>query len=58
MELWPLLLGVGLVALVGSVEVLLEVGGREVTEVAVQALGVVPVHPAERGELDVVDGSP
>jgi hypothetical protein len=37
---------------------LLELDGREVAEVAVQALGVVPVHPAERRELDFFDGLP
>src|SRR5664279_2099016 len=37
---------------------LLEFDGRQVVEVAVQALGVVPVHPAERGELDLLDGLP
>ncbi len=29
-----------------------------VVEVAVEPLGVVPVHPSQCGELDVVDGSP
>src|SRR4051794_13068992 len=57
-RLWPLLSGEGLVALPGSVEAGLELGGRDVAEVAVQALSVVPVHPAERGELDVFDGLP
>ena len=51
-------LGQGLVALSGSVELLLELRGWEIAEVAVQALGVVPVHPAERRELDVLDGLP
>ena len=41
----------------GGVE-LLELDWRQVVEVAVQALGVVPVHPAERGELDLLDGLP
>jgi hypothetical protein len=29
-----------------------------VVEVAVQPAGVVPVHPAQRGELDILDGLP
>src|SRR3954447_998072 len=58
MEALPLLSGQGLVALAGSVEVLLELRRRNVVEVAVQALGVVPVHPPERGELDVLDRLP
>ena len=37
---------------------LLELGGREIAEVAVQALGVVPVHPAQGGQLDLLDGLP
>src|SRR5438105_3837548 len=35
-----------------------ELGWGHVTEVAVKAFGVVPVHPAERRELDVLDGLP
>jgi putative transposase len=42
----------------GSVERLLELGRWPVAEVAVQARGVVPVHPAQRGEFDVLDGLP
>ena len=45
---------VGLSASVG----LFELCGRYVAEVAVEALGVVPVHPGERGEFDVVDAAP
>jgi hypothetical protein len=37
---------------------LLEFDGWDVAEVAVQALGVVPVHPAERCQLDRLDGLP
>jgi len=33
-------------------------GRRYGTEVAVEALGVVPVHPRQGGEFDVVDGAP
>jgi hypothetical protein len=33
-------------------------GWREVAEVAVQAAVVVPIHPAEGGEFDVLDGLP
>ena len=33
----------------------LELGGWDVAEVAVQALRVVPVHPSEGGQLDVLD---
>ena len=47
----------GLVGLLGSVGGL-ELGGRHVVEVAVEAFGVVPVDPPERGELDVLDGLP
>ena len=35
-----------------------ELGRWHVAEVAVEAFGVVPVHPAERRELDVLDGLP
>ena len=45
---------VGLSASVG----LLELCWRYVAEVAVEALGVVPVDPGERGEFDVVDVAP
>ena len=48
----------GLVAPLGSVERLLELRGRDVAEVAVQALVVVPVDPAEGGELKVLDALP
>ena len=46
-----------LVGLLGSVE-RLELGWWGIAEVAVQPLGVVPVHPAEGGQLDLVDGAP
>ena len=42
----------------GSVERLLVLGRWPVGEVAVQAGGVVPVHPAQGGEFDVFDGLP
>ena len=45
---------VGLSASVG----LLELRGWGVAEVAVEALVVVPVHPAQGGEFDVVDAAP
>jgi hypothetical protein len=45
---------VGLSGSVGG----LEFCGRGVGEVAVEALGVVPVHPGEGGEFDVVDAAP
>ena len=48
------LMVVGLV----SIEDLLELHRWDVAEVAVQALGVVPVDPAEGRELDVFDGLP
>jgi hypothetical protein len=32
-----------------------ELGRGDVAEVAVEAFGVVPMHPAERRELDVLD---
>lgn len=41
-----------------SIERLLELDGRDVAEVAVEALGVVPVHPSEGRELEVGDCSP
>jgi hypothetical protein len=37
---------------------LLELDGRQVAEVAVQAPGVVPVHPPERRELNLLDCLP
>jgi hypothetical protein len=47
-----------LVGLLCSIERCSEPGGWSVVEVAVQARGVVPVDPAEGGQLDVVDGLP
>lgn len=41
-----------------SIERLLELGGWDVAEVAVEALGVVPVHPSEGCELEVLDRLP
>ena len=41
-----------------SIERLLELDGRDVAEVAVETLGVVPVDPAERRELEVLDALP
>ena len=41
-----------------SVVIGFELGRWDVTEVAVEAFGVVPVHPAERRELDIGDGLP
>ena len=41
-----------------SIERLLELGGRDVAEVAVEALRVVPVHPSEGRELEVLDALP
>ena len=38
-----------------SIERVLELDGRDVVEVAVEALGVVPVHPSERREFEVLD---
>ena len=38
-----------------SIERLPELGGRDVAEVAVKALGVVSVHPSEGRELEVFD---
>lgn len=47
------------IAVVGnSIERGLELGGWDVAAVAVQTLSVVPVHPAERRELEVVDRLP
>jgi hypothetical protein len=37
---------------------LLELGRREIAEVAVQPLGVAPVHPPQCGELDLLDRLP
>ena len=45
------------VGLSGSVG-LLERCRRGIAEVAVESLVVVPVHPAERGQLDIVDAAP
>jgi hypothetical protein len=36
----------------------LKLDGRDVAEVAVQPLGVVPVHPLQGGQLDLLDGLP
>lgn len=41
-----------------SVVGLLILDGWHIVEVAVKPVGVVPVHPAEGGEFDVVDGAP
>lgn len=41
-----------------SIERLLELGGRDVAEVAVKALRVVPVDPAEGREFEVLDALP
>ena len=38
-----------------SIERVLELDGRDVAEVAVEALRVVPEHPSERGEFEVLD---
>ena len=46
------------VGLLGSVEGCFELGGRDVAEVAVKPGGVVPVDPAEGGQLDVLDRPP
>jgi len=51
-------LGQDLVVLAGSVEPCFELGGWDVREVAVEARGVVPVHPSEGRELDLFDGLP
>ena len=48
----------GLVAPLGIVERGFELGGWQVPEVAMQAAGVVPVHPAQGGQLEVLDGLP
>ena len=47
-----LLVGVG--RIVGGFELV----GWHVTAMAVEALGVVPVHPRQGGQFDVVDGAP
>ena len=48
----------GLVGPFRSVERGFELCGRYVVEEAVQASGVVPVHPAQGGQFDVFDGLP
>jgi hypothetical protein len=48
----------GLVGPFRSVEDGFELCGRYIVEVAVQAAGVVPVDPAQGGQLDVLDGLP
>ncbi len=48
----------GLVGPFRSVERLLELCWWDVVEVAVQAVVVVPVDPAQGGELDILDGLP
>jgi hypothetical protein len=48
----------GLVDPVCSVERCFEFWGWFVVEVAVQPAGVAPVHPTQRCQLDVLDGSP
>ena len=47
-----------LVGVLCSIEGCFEFGGWDVVAVAVEAGGVVPVYPAEGGELDVVNGAP
>lgn len=41
-----------------SIERLLELGGRDVTEVSVEALGFMPAHPSASRELEVLDRLP
>lgn len=41
-----------------SIERVLELGARDVAEVAVEALRVVPEHPTEGGELEILDRPP
>ena len=41
----------------GIVERGFELCRRQVSEVAVQPVGVVPVHPAQSGQLEILDGS-
>ena len=48
----------GLVGPLCIVELGFELGRRNVSEVAVEAAGVVPVHPPQGGQLDVLDGLP
>jgi len=36
----------------------LELGGRQIIEVAVESLVVMPVHPTQRRELDLLDRLP
>jgi hypothetical protein len=48
----------GLVGPLCIVERGFELGGWDVAEVAVEAGGVVPVNPAQGGQLDVFDGLP
>lgn len=48
----------GLVGPLCIVERRFELGGWDVAEVAVQAAGVVPIHPAQGRQLDVLDGPP
>ena len=57
-RLWLLDFDQRLVGPFRSVERFLELCWRDVVEVAVQAVVVVPVDPAEGGELDVLDGLP
>ncbi|MCH9734206.1 MAG: hypothetical protein K0U78_06595 [Actinomycetia bacterium] len=42
----------------GIVERGIELGGWQVVELAVQAAGVVPVHPAQGGQFEALDGLP
>lgn len=58
---WRLVLldfGQVLVVPPGIVERSFELGRGQVTEVAVQSAGVVPVHPSQSGQLEVLDGLP
>lgn len=41
-----------------SIERVLELDGRDVVEIAVEALRVVPVHPSKRREFEVLDPLP
>ena len=47
-----------LVGVLCSIERCFELGGWDVVAVAVKACRVVPVDPAEGGQLDVLDGLP
>ena len=38
-----------------STESVLELGGRDVAEVTMKPSGVVPMHPAENRELEILD---